>query len=142
MAITTDIATLGIVALLWAAGYFFLRVGEGKNIFKKELFWTYLIWAMLNFAIVATAALEGGLTAMFGTNPILFMVGAAIWTSASLMLWKSLEKAEVNTIAIMTAIYPLVTAVLAYTLLGQEFTIGAMFAVGLAIIIGILLVVL
>lgn len=141
MAVLTDLGAIGIVVLLWAGGYLFFRVGEGKNIFRKQLFWTYLIWAMLNFVVMGSLILSEDFSTV-GNNQVIFLGGAAIWTSLSLVLWKSLEKTSIDTLALVTAAYPFATAVLVYFVLGEGLSLGAMFAIGTAIVVGVLLAIL
>jgi len=122
------------VIILWGIWAFLFKIGSQQIGIKNALFYTYVTGVIISivialYSIPKTFEFNGG---------VIYIIMATLAGFAGTILWYFiLQKNEASIVTSFTALYPIVTVMLAILLLKEKISLPN--AVGIAIYAGILL---
>lgn len=124
------------VIILWGIWAFLFKIGSQQIGIKNALFYTYVTGVIISivialYSIPKTFEFNGG---------VIYIIMATLAGFAGTILWYFiLQKNEASIVTSFTALYPIVTVMLAILLLKEKISLPNAVGIVLAIFAGILL---
>ena len=124
------------VIILWGIWAFLFKIGSQQIGIKNALFYTYVTGVIISivialYSIPKTFEFNGG---------VIYIIMATLAGFAGTILWYFiLQKNEASIVTSFTALYPIVTVMLAILLLKEKISLPNAVGIVLAIYAGILL---
>lgn len=126
-----------LVIILWGLWAFLFKAGVNEIGIKSALIWNNIVALGISILIIAFLIPSEGLKF---SNGAIFIIIATIFGFLGTIIWYfGLEEHKASLIVSFTALYPLVTVILASLFLKEKLSIANAIGIALAVTAGILL---